>query len=353
MRYPVRHRACIIGFASRHRHLADLAVTFPGLLFAIALSGRDGKGALAIDLAIDGAPLKVVAAAAGVPMWLRRVPTEALNVPIGDLPDSELFRRRIANHLPRSPKLAAGWLAAVRLAAHWCHDDLAIWIAREIMRGARISKPERLQLLSLYAWYSRRPQAAAHRFIRIPWQPGMRYQHALDEADAWRQAVELDLSLANRHLDPWIESATVNGFEFVPLLSATAIAQESHAMRNCVRTYGYSLARGGNQLWSIQSAGERVATLSVGFYGEPILHIAQLKGPGNAEAPKPVWVAARRWIDQYDLFAIERKRERAPEVPFDRKTWIEFWRPYWLDKRRIPAWLPLMPSRAALDRLAY
>jgi hypothetical protein len=286
-------------------------------------------------------------------MWLRRVPTEALQAPIGGLPDSELFRRRIANHLPRSPKLAAGWLAAVRLTAHWCHDDLAIWIAREIMRGARITKPERLQLLSLYAWYSRRPHAAAHRFIRIPWQHGMRYQGALDEAESWREAVVLDLSLANRQLDPWIEPATVNGYEFVPLLSATAIAQESHAMRNCVRTYGYSLAHGRNQLWSIRFAGERVATLSVGFYSEPILRILQLKGPANAEAPKPVWVSARRWIDQHDLFATEQKREPTPEVPFDRKTWIEFWRPYWIEKWHIPDWLPLGPSRGALGRLRY
>jgi hypothetical protein len=352
MRYPVRHRACIIGLASRHRHLADLAVTFPGLLFALALSGREGMGPLAIDLAIRGAPLKAVAAAAGIPMWLRRVPTEALHVPIGGLPDSELFRRRIANHLPRSPKLAAGWLVAVRLSAHWCDDDLAIWIAREIMRGSRITKPERLQLLSLYAWYSRRPQAAAHRFIRIPWQPGMRYLHALDEAESWREAVMLALNLANRHLDPWLEPATVSGFEFVPLLSATEIAQEADAMRNCVRRYGYALAHDHERFWSIRSAGERVATVSVGFGPGPILEIRELKGPANAEAPKPVWVAARRWIDQHDLFAIERKREH-PEVPFDRKTWIELWRPYWLEKRHIPGWLPLAPTRAALRRLIY
>jgi hypothetical protein len=309
--------------------------------------------ALAIDLAIRGAPLKAVATAAGIPMWLRRVPTEALQVPIGGLPDSELFRRRIANHLPRSPKLAAGWLASVRLAAHWCHDDLAIWIAREIMRGARITKPERLQLLSLYAWYSRRPHAAAAGSIRSPWHGSMRYQHALNEARTWREAVALDLDLANRHFDSWLEPATVEGFEFVPLLDASEIAQEAHAMRNCVRTWGSWLAHGRERLWSIRLAGERVATLSVGFRHRPILDILQLRGPGNAMASKPVWVATRRWIDRHDLMAIEREPGHPQEVPPDRKRWIEFWRPYWLEKRCIPSWLPLMPSRAALDRLAY
>lgn len=88
------------------------------------------------------------------------------------------------------------------MAARWSDDDLAVWIAREILHGCMITKPEGLQLLSLYAWYLRRPQAAAHRFIRSPWHPGMRYLRELEEAEAWHEAIALDLNLANKHLDP-------------------------------------------------------------------------------------------------------------------------------------------------------
>jgi hypothetical protein len=38
-------------------------------------------------------------------------------------------------------------------------------------------------------------------------------------------------------------------------------------------------------------------------------------------------------------------------MPLDRETWVSLWRPYWLAKRRIPDWLPIAPSREALEAL--
>jgi hypothetical protein len=133
---------------------------------------------------------------------------------------------------------------------------------------------------------------------------GMSRDRALYEAREWLEAVILSLELATRNLDPWL----------------------------------------------IRRDGERVATLSVGFRA-PILDILQLKGPANAEAPNEIWVATRRWIDRHDLMAIERAWAPHQEVPFDRAAWVASWRPFWLAKRRIPSWLPLRPSRGALDRL--
>jgi hypothetical protein len=115
----------------------------------------------------------------------------------------------------------------------------------------------------------------------------------------------------------------------------------------------YALAHDRIRLWSIRSGGERVATLGVGFRSRPILDILQLKGPANAAAPKPIWVAARRWIDQHDLMAIEHTGADVKEVPLDRRTWVALWRPYWLGKRHIPSWLPLASTHAALGRLMY
>jgi hypothetical protein len=350
-RYPVWHRSRIFGLASRHGRLADLAVTFPGLLFALAVRERDGTDA--IELTIRGAPLKRVAVAAGVPLWLRKLPPEAFAAPFAGLPDGEQFRRRIANYLPSAPRLAASWLASVRMALEWGDDDLAVWIAREILRGCGMVKSEWLQLLALYSWYSRRPQTVAHQFLRKRWDAGMGYDRALIEAEAWREALGLRLDLANRCLDPWLKPAMVMGFEFVPLLTADEIAQEAKIMRNCVQQCSFSLARNRQRLWSVRRGGERVATLSVGFGGRPILDILQLKGPANIEAPKTVWVAALRWIDQHDLMAIEWACLSAHDVPVDRTAWIALWRPYWLAKRRIPSWLPLTPSRAVLRRLQY
>src|SRR5690606_8046433 len=84
--------------AARHPWLADLAISFPGLLFALAFPRRAASSEHALSLVLSGASLCTAAATAGVPMWLRRFPPEAFVKPIPELPDSRQFRLRVANH---------------------------------------------------------------------------------------------------------------------------------------------------------------------------------------------------------------------------------------------------------------
>jgi hypothetical protein len=81
----------------------------------------------------------------------------------------------------------------------------------------------------------------------------------------------------------------------------------------------------------------------------PLLIIRELRLARNNHAPVEVWWAATRWLHQHDLSRIDLKQRST--VPLDAATWRTLWRPYWLAKRRIPAWLPLGPSRAVIDRL--
>ena len=350
-RFRARHRARISLLAARHPRLADLAATFPGLLFALASPGHGLDPGPAIDLAIEGAPLKKVAAAARVPFWVRRLPPEAFDAALDRLPDGDVFRCRIVNRLPRSPKIAPMWFQTVADAARWGDEQVALWIARELDRNARSFKPQRIRLLALYAWYSARPDTAAHRLIRKAWHQDMCLATAADEATEWCVAVELNLNLGCRVIDPWLEPGEVMGFDFVPLCSEAQIAQEASEMRNCVRDYGRDLVDNRSRLWSIRRDGARVATISVGFrYRWPILDILQLKGPSNIEAPKEIWAAARRWLAWHDLLPIEPSK--VARAPLDRSAWTEMWRPYWLSKRSIPDWLPLVPSRGAFARLS-
>jgi hypothetical protein len=131
----------------RHSRVADLAVSFPALLFALAVPRSGLDPARAIDRAIEGASLAKVAAAADVPLWLRRLPPEALSRPLGKLPDGEVFRRQIANHLPHSPKVSPIWLQAVADIADLAHEAAAVWIAREIAREKRGMNLKRLRLV--------------------------------------------------------------------------------------------------------------------------------------------------------------------------------------------------------------
>lgn len=350
-RFPLCCRSRIFRLALRHPRLADLAVTFPGLLFALSITHWSERRR-PLDLAMQGAPLKSVAAAAGVPMWMRRLPPETFVERFQSLPDGDVFRRRITNHLPRSPKLAAFWLGVVRDAARWGDDDVAVWIARELVRDRKTVTFERLRLVSLYAWYSRRPGTSGHDCVRSPWHHGMRFATAVEEARAWRELATLRVNLGDASVDPWLRPATVTGFTFVPLDSARAIADEARVMRNCVCEYGQRLAEGRERLWSMQRNGERVATLSVGYpRGQPTIDVLDLRGRANVPAPKHLWVVAQRWIGQHDLMAIDRKAHARNKVPLDRRAWTDLWRPYWMAKQRIPGWLPLAPSRDALREL--
>jgi len=352
-RYRPPFQDAVRALAGRHARLADLAVSFPALLFALAVPRAGLKPAPAIARAIKGLSLAEVAAAADVPLWLRKLPPEALAQPIMTLPDGALFRRQIVNHLPPSPRFAPAWLQAVADVADLAHEPAAVWIAREFVREPKSVKPARLRRISLWSWFSSQPGTFGHTLIDKPWIPSMRIGSALTAADAWHTAVALHLNLGREPIaDVWLRPARVDGYDFLPLTSIAAITEEAEAMRNCVRTYGDELAHNHARLWSMRSDGQRVATLSVGrTCGDPLPSIAELKGPGNAKAPLAAWWAARRWLHMHDLPQIKMEQRDWGKAPLDRATWISLWRPYWLTKRRIPRWLPITPSRKALDAL--
>jgi hypothetical protein len=352
-RYAPAVQAAVQKTARGHPRVADLALSFPTLLFALAVPRRGDDAARALAAAIDGRPLADVAQAARVPVWLRRLPVDALTKPLPHLPDGDLFRRRIVNHLPCSPKRAPAWLAAVSFAAQWAHEPFAIWIARELARSTKEVKLDRLKLLSLWAWFSMHPGAAGHRIIDKPWHPAMRFKTALAAAEDWRERAALHVYLGGATIaDPWLTPGCVYGYEFVPLRCADDIVAEAAAMKNCLNTYGYNLAHNRSRLWSVRMNGRRVATLRLTSQAsEPLITIRELRGERNRDVSVEVWWAARRWLHQHDLPAIDTKWHRWGKAPLDAAAWRSLWRPYWLDKQGIPQWLAMMPSRGALAAL--
>jgi hypothetical protein len=353
-RYHPSFQGKVRALAKRHPRLADLAASFPALLFVFAVPRRGLDPARAIACVIDGLSLAVAAAAVDLPLWLRKLPPEAFAHPIERLPDGELFRRQIANHRPRSPKLAATWLQVVADVAEIAHEEAAVWIAREFSRDEpRRVNTARLRLISLWAWFSCQPGTFAHDLIDRPWTPDMRKGAADAAAHDWRTMIDLHLYLGREPIsDMWLAPARVGGYDFLPLNSIASIAQEAVAMRNCLRTYGSNLAHNGSRLWSVRRDGERVATLRVAArYQDPLLNILELKGAGNTEAPRELWWTARRWLHMHDLSQIDVRQHYRRNVPMDRATWLSLWRPYWLAKRRIPEWLPIAPSRNVLGKL--
>ncbi|WP_194477690.1 PcfJ domain-containing protein [Bradyrhizobium sp. CCBAU 53338] len=352
-RYHPHVQGAVRALAMRHPRVADLALSFPALLFALADPQARRDPACAIASAIDGAALAQVAALVDLPMWLRKMPPEAFVRPIPPLPNGELFRRQIANHLPRSPKLAPAWLQLVADAAALAHEPLAAWIAREYVRDPSQVPPARLRRIALWAWFSAEPATTGHDLIERPWTPNMRIDAARSAASDWEIAVALHANLGRQPIaDMWLRAGRLAGYEFLPLDSIAAITEEAKAMRNCLRTYAGNLAHDQTRIWGVRKDGKRVATLQIARrYRDPLPNIVQLKGPGNSEVSREVWWAARQWLHKHDLSQVVIRPRNWGTAPLDRDSWVSLWRPYWLAKRRIPDWLPLAPSREALGAL--
>lgn len=352
-RYHSRVQDAVRALAMRHPRLADLAASFPALLFALAVPRARLDPARAIAGVIDGVALAQVAVFADLPLWLRKLPPEAFVRPIPRLPDGELFRRQIANHLPRSPKMAPTWLQLVSEAAELAHEPMAAWIAREYVRAPRQVNPARLRHLCLWVWFSSEPATSGHRLIERPWSPDMRIDAARSAAHDWRTIATLHVNLGRLPIaDMWLRAGHVAGYEFVPLDSMAAIAEEAKAMRNCLNSYGPNLVHNRSRIWSMRKDGERVATLRIARrYRDPLPNIVELKAAGNGDVSREQWWAARQWLHMHALPEIDMGQCEWGATPLDRESWVSLWRPYWLAKRRIPDWLPMAPSRDALEAL--
>jgi hypothetical protein len=352
-RYHPRFQGAVRALTMRHSRIADLAASFPALLFALAVPRPGLDPAPALARVIDGRALAEAAAAAHLPLWLRKLPPEALERPIARLPDGDLFRRQIANHLPRSPKLAPTWLQAVADVAELAHESAAVWIARELIREPRRVNSARLRLISLWSWFSVQQTTFGNELIDRRWTPAMRIGPALAAADDWRMMIALHVNLGPQPInDMGLQAGRVAGYDFLPLNLISAITEEADAMRNCLNTYGYNLAHNASRLWSVRLNGERVATLRIACrYRDPLPNIVELKAAGNAGVTRELWWAARQWLHMHDLSQIDMGRLKWGTAPLDRPTWLSLWRPYWLAKRRIPEWLPIAPSRDALEAL--
>lgn len=331
---------------------ADLAVVFPGAAYALA-SRRNPKvdRDKAIELVIAGAPLKTVARKLDLPNWLRKLPPEAFEAHLGQVPNSETFNRRIASRLPRDFQQAPFWLETVAFAAEAAGEDFAIWLAEQPIYTDR-GEPQRLfAVLATYAWFSGREQEASDLII-VPWRPEIAFDTALCAAKSWLNRLRLILQLETGAIsDTWLEEGSADGYSFVPLLDRDVLLLEAQAMQNCADQYAERLAREKCRLFSVRKKGVHVATLEIGPHPREngVLSINQLKARHNMPASVEVWQAAYSWMAQQSR--LKRLPPMvAPERAFNEKAWRNLMAPYRKDKYGAP-WLPLRLTQSSFARL--
>jgi hypothetical protein len=124
-RFARKYRALVHREAAHSFALADLALSFPALLFVIAVK-HPGIDADALrQRVIAGQSLKALARAAGLPMWLRKLKPQAFEGLLVHVPQGDLVSRQIANFIPRKSKHHARWLWRVSHACRWGHEGFA------------------------------------------------------------------------------------------------------------------------------------------------------------------------------------------------------------------------------------
>ncbi len=352
-RFSLPERREVRRLARASSRLADLAMVFPGAIHAIATRrGPAARRLQAISLVEQGALLKAVAKTLDLPLWLRRLPPEAFQRPIGALPAGEAFTRRIATRVPQSAGECATWLDAVAFANHACHEDFALWLAEQQLYADPL-EPERLfAVLAAYAWFSTSPGHRAHTLIVVPWRPEIAFDTALCAAKSWLNRLRLVMQLDSGVIaDTWLEGGTALGYEFLPLVEQGDILAESQVMQNCADQYADRLSRDKCRLFSVRRSGQRVATLEVGPHPREtgVLAISQLKARHNMPASLEVWQAAHAWLaTQIGLKRLPPLL--APERPLDAAVWRELMAPY-REKRHGAPWMPETATLASLGAL--
>lgn len=332
---------------------ADLTDTFPAAAYVLATRrGHKAHREEVLRLVIEGAPLKTIARKLQLPNWLKKLPPEAFERPLGELPGSESFARRVASRLPPDEQQASFWLESVAFASKAAHDPFAIWLAEQPIFADR-SDPERMfAVLAAYAWFSRTADAEARALIVVPWRPEIAFDTALCAAKSWLNRLRLILQLQQGTiLDPWLDGGETSGYSFVPLIDREALLIEAQAMQNCADQYAERLARERCRLFSVRKGGTHVATLEIGPHSREtgVLTITQLKARHNMPASIEVWQAAYSWLSQQS--GLKRLPPMvAPERPFDEKTWRRLMAPYRAAKDGAP-WLAPRLSQAAFARM--
>ena len=308
--------------------VADLAVSFPGLLFALA-SGYGTPGARDRCLAAlhEGKPLKDAATVLGFAWWLRRLPAEAFTTPLSTLPDSAEFNRRIVNHVPTESWKAAGWLDRVQLTRELADDDVALWMAWRSKGVPRLRDTNRLILLCAWAWFSSQSGTLGASLVRQPFESSLGLRRALDEAETWRKRAELAVALGDGIQDTWFTAGNARGYEIVPLAQLDHFLAEAESMDNCLDQFAPQVHQRRTRLFSVRKAGRSVADLEIAPHEEdPTMPmIEQLRGPGNRRAAPGVWQAVFTWLSMQPTRPLTANRATLANT---RAAARRLWQPY-------------------------
>jgi hypothetical protein len=333
-RFIWRHRVDIYRAAALSRRALQLTETFPVLALAIYSSALDrlssdwsgtdwaAHEARQADLAarkseaahlIDcGARLRDVAGLMNIPMALRTIKPGAAHL-VG-----EVFRQRpdLLAFMPDTTPRQRIWLLVVGWANIKIGTEFGAWAARHVPEISGRTDRVVGNILGDLADFAEAglSRGEGSEFITRKFVPSMCLKTVTALSAAWHEAVANNLAEGPNATfpPPWYPAATVGGYEFLPIETASELYREGAVMHHCAGTYRARVQSSDLYCYSIRRNGERVATLAL-FEHDGRIRIEQCRGPCNAEPPKAILTAVRRWMS-----AQRRLKQPASEpLPFD------------------------------------
>jgi hypothetical protein len=358
-RFLPGYRRPVAQAAARHPYLADLAISFPALLFLIAVPQHGVDHHALEEAACKGLPLKHLAEIAGVPLWLRGVIPEAFGGPLPKPPTDPLVARQIVNHLPKKPKHAALWLEVVGFFTMWSTQQGAVWMAREISKKPkgllidRWTKHDARYALALYVWFSSAQNIDAQWAPKQRWTPQMSIDTAVKNAFDWLVEIRAHVLLGGDSHSPLrLQSGTVSNFTFEQIVTVSDLITAAAELKNCSLTYAANIALGQTQLWRVSTDGKTVGMLNLSnFRRWPFPSVRQFCGLKNCKMSSEAVTAAWDWLRAQALSEEPKLNEPSLVEVVRRDVWISVWRAYWLGLKRIPDWMPLSPTQRSLNIL--
>ncbi len=336
------NRSAIAVLIARSPRLADLADSFPALLFALATGYATAAARTAAIEAVEaGSPLKEAARLLCLPMWLRKMPAASLTPgslspgsPADGLvrvPSDSALSARLVSLIPPQPKAAAAWLDRVIAAHQTGRAELTLWVAQQY-KGHRPAAHGALFLTTLaWAWFSLDGQGSrGASLITEKWRPSLGAARAAKAAALWRERIALEVCLGPGIADAWMAEGAAGSFDFIALRTADDFIAEAGAMDNCLDRYADRLVGRAVRVFSIRQDGRSIADMEIATHerepGHPV--IAQLRGPHNRRASLDVWRAAYQWLGSQPLRLADKSTTIRVSPVARRRRQDEIWRPF-------------------------
>ena len=324
-------RDCVARVAQRSACFADLARSFPALLFAIATGYGTAAGRAEAIAAVDaGAPLRDIARQYGLAWWLRKLPAGAFLVPLPRLPDGDDAALLLANYVPANPRLAAGWLNRVIVAERACGGAFTPWVARHALALPQaLTQDDRFLMLAAWAWFGGASGTRGNALLRQRWSGAMSPRKALEEMHCWRQRLALVDWLGTGLRRGWIADGTVLGYEFRTLRCVEDFIEAGAELDNCLDQFAPHLAAAASSIVGIRRHGRYVACIEIVPHELEVSMptIQQLRGARNHRVTPALWQAAYAWLAADRITPFDKVRlVVAPSARLAARR--ELWAPY-------------------------